>query len=624
MSRFWVPGGSGNWNATDTNNWSASSGGASGASVPTAADDVFFDGNSGAGTATIATTNALCKNIDFTGFTGTLAGIQGLNPSGSVVMGAGMTNNFTGNITLTVAVGTNTITSNGIMFKSNFLFLGGATIQLVDTFTVAGGITLQTGTTFDPNGQTVILRTINQSSFIFGNFTFFNLSLIADAQFTSTYQIQSFTVTNNLVITGGSASLRCRVYSGVLGTPATITAANVAVQSACFQDVIGAGAGSWNLSAAVGGSGDGGGNSGITFTPAATQYWFGGTAQWYDVTKWFLGTGGSGGAGRVPLPQDDVIFDANSFASAGQTVSVNGLFLGKNIDFTGVTNNPTLNLLSQSSQGSICGSLTFDPNMTLSTVVPTAGFRFQGRSAFTITMAGLTFPVTTQIEAFGGSYTLQDDFHSARAFTLANGTFDANNFDVTCLTFSSGGTFTRTLTMGSGTWTITGTGTAWNTGTPTGFTFNNDTSTIKFTDSSATTKTFSHSSSNGPINILWFSGTGVGIFSPFSGGTFGEFRVDAGLHVRFTSGQTYNVTTWTVSGTAGNLITIDALTPGSAATISKSSGKVCSDYLDLKDIHAGGGANWKAGANSVNNGNNTGWSFTPCNNIGNQFFMCFN
>ncbi len=43
--RYWV-GGTGTWNSTSTTNWSASSGGASGASVPTAADNVFFDAGS--------------------------------------------------------------------------------------------------------------------------------------------------------------------------------------------------------------------------------------------------------------------------------------------------------------------------------------------------------------------------------------------------------------------------------------------------------------------------------------------------------------------------------------------------------------------------------------------------
>jgi hypothetical protein len=43
-ARFWV--GNGSWDATNTANWSATTGGATGASVPTSADTVTFDGNS--------------------------------------------------------------------------------------------------------------------------------------------------------------------------------------------------------------------------------------------------------------------------------------------------------------------------------------------------------------------------------------------------------------------------------------------------------------------------------------------------------------------------------------------------------------------------------------------------
>ena len=51
-NRYWVSGGTGNWNSTT--NWSTTSGGLSGATVPSigvAGDDVFFDNVSGVGTA---------------------------------------------------------------------------------------------------------------------------------------------------------------------------------------------------------------------------------------------------------------------------------------------------------------------------------------------------------------------------------------------------------------------------------------------------------------------------------------------------------------------------------------------------------------------------------------------
>ena len=60
--RYWV-GGNGTWDASTTTNWSATSGGAAGASAPTTADNAIFNGSSGTGTVTI-NAGATCLNLD--------------------------------------------------------------------------------------------------------------------------------------------------------------------------------------------------------------------------------------------------------------------------------------------------------------------------------------------------------------------------------------------------------------------------------------------------------------------------------------------------------------------------------------------------------------------------------
>lgn len=60
-TRYWV-GGSGTWDASSTANWATTSGGASGASAPVAADTVIFDAGSGTGTCTTAS-GSTCQNI---------------------------------------------------------------------------------------------------------------------------------------------------------------------------------------------------------------------------------------------------------------------------------------------------------------------------------------------------------------------------------------------------------------------------------------------------------------------------------------------------------------------------------------------------------------------------------
>lgn len=68
-NRYWR-GGTGTWDASNTANWSATSGGAGGASAPTLNDDVFFDAGSDAGgifTVTIGGTSALpslCRSLN--------------------------------------------------------------------------------------------------------------------------------------------------------------------------------------------------------------------------------------------------------------------------------------------------------------------------------------------------------------------------------------------------------------------------------------------------------------------------------------------------------------------------------------------------------------------------------
>jgi hypothetical protein len=92
-NRFWVTGGTGNWN--DTSNWSATSGGASGASVPGSSDAALLDASSGAGTVTLDISPVI-QTLNCSGFTGTLAfgtNTISLNSTGTI---------FTGSTTMTV------------------------------------------------------------------------------------------------------------------------------------------------------------------------------------------------------------------------------------------------------------------------------------------------------------------------------------------------------------------------------------------------------------------------------------------------------------------------------------------------------------------------------------------
>ena len=81
---------------------------------------------------------------------------------------------------------------------------------------------------------------------------------------------------------------------------------------------------------------------------AADYYWKGGSGVWTDLSHWVTSSGGSTNHAIVPSPLDNVIFDANSFTAAGQSVTINFQALCNN--FT-VTSGVGLNITFQFNSG---------------------------------------------------------------------------------------------------------------------------------------------------------------------------------------------------------------------------------------------------------------------------------
>lgn len=141
-NRYWV-GGTGNWN--DTAHWSASSGGAGGASIPTSADSVYFDANSFTGAGQVVTVNvtANCKDMDWTGCTGS-----------PVLYINGQIFTFYGNTTLAdmtfqplstgyFRAGANaTLTTNGITIVCSYFGAASGILSLADDVTFSNTLYL--------------------------------------------------------------------------------------------------------------------------------------------------------------------------------------------------------------------------------------------------------------------------------------------------------------------------------------------------------------------------------------------------------------------------------------------------------------------------------------------------
>jgi hypothetical protein len=96
-------------------------------------------------------------------------------------------------------------------------------------------------------------------------------------------------------------------------------------------------------------------------------------------------------------------------------------------------------------------------------------------------------------------------------------------------------------------------------------------------------------------------------------------------NINMSTTGTFNLSNLSLAGNAGNVITFQSNSGGTQFYVSKSSGTITANFLNIKDSNASGGASWLAdnGTNS-NGGNNTGWVFTATvAGINGQFFVFF-
>ncbi len=162
--------------------------------------------------------------------------------------------------------------------------------------------------------------------------------------------------------------------------------------------------------------------------------------------------------------------------------------------------------------------------------------------------------------------------------------------------------------MGNGTWTLTGVGTVWDITTATNLIVAQGKSTITINDATAAAKTFAGGGLT--YNDIYFTSTGTGAFNLTGSNTFNNFRCDTPPHtIGFTGGTTTTVRAFLVSGTAGNLITLTGIAGGFWTITLLGGGTTSSDYLAFDHCTGLPVATWYAGANSVDNLNNTNISF---------------
>jgi hypothetical protein len=344
-----------------------------------------------------------------------------------------------------------------------------------------------------------------------------------------------------------------------------------------------------------------------TVTTPTNRYWVGGTGDWSDTDHWSTTSGGSGGA-DAPTELDDVFINSSSGFGSGGTIA---------IGYGTIANNFTSNTghtYSITDEGLGCwlsfwGSATLESGLTITL----DGSLAMTESDVTKTLTVNNATLNCGFGLFAGDCTLQDDLVYTGPFYQENGTFDANDHNVTATSFSfyADTGYTPTVYMGSGTWEATGEQAAFEVeelGET--VTIIPETSTIKLNNTVSEDYDVLFRGFGKTYNNLWLSGTNTQNRIIYNSNTFNDLKIDAGLNVLFEGGTTQTVTTFTAVGSIGSFITLDSNDGITQFTLSKSSGTVSCDYLDISNSNATGGATWYAGSHSVDTTNNNGWLFS--------------
>ena len=684
-NRYWV-GGTASWDNTAGTKWATTSGGTGGASVPTTADDVFFDASSGAVTCTVANVGGLgAKSITFTGFTGTFTGVGPITVSGNVTAVSGMTYTHTGTFTFNA---TATIISAGKSFSAITVNGSGITVTQGDALdlssrrlTVTQGtydtanyaltcrifssgtatrtinlgssaITLgNAGSAATPNvdfttstnltlnaGTSTITGTETRFYFAGGGKTFYDF--IQNANSSGTVTITGANTFNNFTMSSTSANGKTLLLADnqtITGT-FTTSAPSFSTRHFIFSDSIG-----------------------TTKTVTAATFACN-NCDFRDIT--FAGAGSPsspssagdcGGNSGITFPSAKTVYrvgtnaswpGSNSWATSSGGTGANANFpLAQDtavIDnstaltgtlSTGVYNignfdcsNRTNGITISHSNTTAYGNYTLASGITIS---GTGSLTFSGRGTKVLISAGKTFTGTVVVlTPPGNELQLGDAFSSSNTLTLTNGTFNANNYNVTCTSFTSNNSNTRALTMGSGTWTLTNTAAAtiWNLATVTGLTFNANTAPIVVSGASgANAVTFAGGGLT--YNDLSFTNTAATGTITFTGAnTFGTLSSSrTGAYSIVFPNVTTTVNGWSISGSSGNLVTLSRTGASGTFTLSKSGGGIVSaDYLSISNSAASPSSTWYAGANSTDGGGNTGWIFTAAPSLSSgNFFLLF-
>ena len=603
-NRYWV-GGTGTWNTTSTTNWSASTGGASGASVPTAADSVFFDQ---AGTYTVTLGTSLTC-LDFTVSSGAVVTFAGTSSSatisGSMSLVAGTFWSGTGTLTFN-STSARTITTNGVAISLNITLNGAG-----GTWTLGGALTIGSTNTFTLTTGTLDLAGYNLTTGIFSS----SNSNTRSIAFGTGNIVLSNTIPATVVLS--MASVNNFTYTGTGGFTANASVTRT-----------------FNFGTTAGNAGNTTNAPNLTFTGSGTaiptigtdgqfnKLDFGTTAftlaattvklnaltlssdvgaVYTNLTPTMFGTGAVTTNGKA---LGELIIN-----SAGTTTLAGAVSCTTYTQTAGTVDFATFNLTCSSTATYTAGTLNNIGNisctswtvntgstftLTQGTITPSTSFIvLSATSAFNYnggTVTTNTFTQTAGTVTLGATFTLP----ATCTYTLTAGTLNLNGFNLTTGIFATAGAVARTVSFGTNNIIVNAaSGTVLSMAVLGGFTY---TGTGGFTADASVVRTYSvgqtsgGSSTNSPNLSFTGSGTAIPVlttgswFNTLNFGTTAFTLAVTTLNLNnftLSSGGTYTNLSATIRDTGTitpNGKTIAAFTVNHAGTTTFAGALGCTTY----------------------------------------------
>jgi hypothetical protein len=331
----------------------------------------------------------------------------------------------------------------------------------------------------------------------------------------------------------------------------------------------------------------------INFTTTRSPrdyFWVGNSGNWSEVSHWAGTSGGTDYWDTPPSQIDNVYFDENSFTLADQTVTVNQTAYFNDMVWINDTLQPGLSSgYTLYAYGSVIApdSIRFNVNS------------LDLRAADSGNVLSIDFTNNNgdnlsylYVEAYG-EYTITDSVSIYRMEHYSGGmVFDSPVYIQNVYFYNTG---SKSMTINTPGFRAE----SW-------VRYGNTNLTLDAAGTEFLINGYMHDEDGGTYPRVKFIG---------NVSTQGSFSVDTlilnpGITTYLQENSTITINELVAEGTKTSMIEIRSSTEGTQANIYKSSGTVNAEYLKIRDNAATGGATFNA-SNSLDQGNNSGWNFTP-------------